>query len=378
MKMTKLLLCILSLLLTNPSHSQQPRQAVQKKPAANRRQPIRKQPMRRQPIRGNPAAARRQQPKKVPQQPAQVIQQKQPDQLTKAQESNISPVKTKYGMAIAQNKRDYQEDRFDQRRIIAIKNGDFFAIYDGHGGDKTSSYLQQNLAIYFTESLMRKPSVQEAFERAFFRAEFHALNQFDDGSTVIAVFIDEKNILHLAWVGDSRAVLEKNGAIDFATQDHKPNSKDEFDRIKKAGGTIQKDLVWRIYGLAISRSIGDKRLKDLGKDMIIAIPEYATIQLDSDNHFLILASDGLWDVISNQAAIDFVKNKLKTTSDLDAIAIDLQNEAIRLASGDNITICIIKLEIPKQVALAKKQEDLKKMPHASYWSRFWNWLRGKK
>jgi len=363
MKMRKILSCIISLSLISFVYPQQVRQRYAR---GQKRRPA-------PPARGQRAAARRQ-PAKV----VQKQQQKQPDQLAKAQEPKAPQVEASYGMATAQNKRPYQEDRFDQRRIIAIRTGDFFAIYDGHGGDKASSFLQKNLAQYFTESLLRKPSIQDAFGRAFFRADVHALHQFDDGSTVIAAFIDEKNILHLAWVGDSRAVLEKNGTIGFATQDHKPDRKDEKERIEKAGGIIQKHGVWRVNGLAVSRSIGDRRLKEMGKDHIIATPEYATIQLDSDNHFLILASDGLWDVVDNQTAINFVKNKLITTSDLNAIATALQNEAIKKGSEDNITICIIKLEIPKQVAIAKKQEALKKPANTSYWTRFWNWLRVKK
>lgn len=318
-------------------------------------------------MRRKPAAAARRQPAKVAQQ-----KQQQPDQLANAQEPKAPQVEASYGMATAQNKRPYQEDRFDQRRIIAIRTGDFFAIYDGHGGDKASSFLQKNLATYFTESILRNQSIQEAFGRAFFRADIHALHQFDDGSTVIAAFIDEKNILHLAWVGDSRAVLEKNGTVGFATQDHKPDSKDELARIKKAGGSIQKHGVWRINGLAISRSIGDRRLKEMGEGQIIAKPEYATIQLDADNHFLILASDGLWDVISNQAAIDFIKNKLITTSDLNTIATDLQNEAIKQGSEDNITIYVVTFEelmpvtpLKKPVSL-KKRTPVKKQPKAPY------------
>ncbi len=371
MKMIKILSCIISLSLISFVYPQQVKQRyvrAQKRRSAS-------------PARGQRAAAARKRPAKViqkqQQQLANIVQQ-QPNQLVKAQDLKVPQAKDNYGITTAQNKRAYQEDRFDQREIIAIRKGDFFAIYDGHGGDKASSFLQKNLATYFTESLLRKPSVEDAFGRAFFRAEMHALHQFDDGSTVIAAFIDEKNILHLAWVGDSRAVLEKNGTVGFATQDHKPDSKDEQDRIKKAGGTIQKHGVWRINGLAVSRSIGDRRLKEMGKDQIIAIPEYATMQLDADNHFLILASDGLWDVVSNQTAIDFVKKEFTTTSDLSAIATDLQNEAIKQGSEDNITICIIKLKGQKRVNLAKKQEALKEPANSSYWTRFWNWLRGKK
>lgn len=169
--------------------------------------------------------------------------------------------KTYYGMATAQNKRDYQEDRFTHALINAKNEGEFFAIYDGHGGDKVSSHLQKNLHLYFTECLTRKTTIKEAFECAFLKAENYALQHFNDGSTVVAVYIDKNNILHLAWVGDSRAVLEKNGTVDLAVKDHKPNRPDELNRIGLAGGKILKHGVWRINGLAISRSIGDRRSK---------------------------------------------------------------------------------------------------------------------
>ena len=135
--------------------------------------------------------------------------------------------------------------------------------------------------------------------------------------------------------------VRKNGSIDLVNEDHKPDSPKELDRIKKAGGTIQQQGVWRINGLAISRSIGDKPLKEMGKGQIIAIPEYTQMQLSPDNHFLIMASDGLWDVVDSQEAIDMVKNKLSARSNLNAITRDLQNEAIARGSQDNITVCVV-------------------------------------
>lgn len=67
----------------------------------------------------------------------------------------------------------------------------------------------------------------------------------------------------------------------------------------------------------------------------------------------------------NQEAVDFVKEKLKKSTDLNAIALDLQNEAIKRGSGDNITVCIVTFNEPK------------KIPTPSHFTRFWNWIRGK-
>lgn len=322
MKKTRILFCMLSLSIIS---------WVYPRAMKPRNSPIANAPMPNQ-----PAVIAPQQPlqnpninARTPQQPAVIAPQQQ------LQKQNI---KVNYGMATAQNKRDYQEDRFAYAKI---NNGDFFGVYDGHGGDKTSSFLGTNFHKYFITCLENKTLAdKKTFECAYENAENHVLKNFEDGATSVTAYINN-NTLQCAWTGDSRLVLEKNGSVDFVTQDHKPDNQNELDRIKKAGGTIVNQGVWRVNGLAISRSIGDRPLKEMGKGQIIAIPEYTQVQLSSDNHFLIIASDGLWDVIDSQEAIDTVKTKLSTRSNLNAIARDLQNEAIARGSQDNITVCVV-------------------------------------
>jgi serine/threonine protein phosphatase PrpC len=251
-----------------------------------------------------------------------------------------------YGMSTHQNKRPYQEDRFTHALVYG---NDFFAVYDGHGGDTTSSFLQNNLHKYFAEYRSDKSSIQTSFNIAFAKAEKYALGHLDDGSTAVVGFIDRYNQLHCAWVGDSRLVLEKNGGVGFATDDHKPDREDEKKRIVDAGGSVEHYGVWRVNGLAVSRSIGDKGCKKMGQGQIVAVPEYAKMQLSRDNHFMIIASDGLWDVMSNEDAVNLVKEefkdiKVKNTTALASVAQFLQNEAIKRGSGDNITVCIVHFD----------------------------------
>ncbi len=149
--------------------------------------------------------------------------------------------------------------------------------------------------------------------------------------------------MHCAWVGDSRAVLERSGKSYFFTDDHKPNRADEKERIEKAGGKVYWHGVWRANGLAVSRSIGDRKIKSkVGQ--VIATPEYADMQLNSDNHFLIIASDGLWDVVGSEEAVAMVKEGLDDKKSVDDVAEILQDEAIASGSGDNITVCVVKFD----------------------------------
>ena len=262
---------------------------------------------------------------------------------------NVNAVDLKYGVARDQNKRDYQEDRDVQvsiRTRHSKKIGSFFAVYDGHGGDKVSILLQKNLHFYFAQQLRRGKNEKEAFEYAFLKAERVALRKFSDGSTAVVAYVDSNDVLHCATTGDSRLVLDFN----FATRDHKPDRVDEKRRIEQAGGkvVIHEGDVPRVNGLAVSRSIGDRDLKKGFEEQIIADPEYARYQLTENNQFAIMASDGLWDVVANEQARTFVKNALQKNQSLDEIAKNLKNEAIKRGSGDNITIIIVQFDWSKQ------------------------------
>lgn len=252
----------------------------------------------------------------------------------------VAKLKITYGISTHQNKRPYQEDTFD---YADVAGGKFFAVYDGHGGAQVSSFLKDNMHTYFLQCLAGK-TIQQAFECTFARVEDYALNHYDDGSTAAVAYVDKDNVLHYAWTGDSRVVLECNGKACFATDDHKPDREDEKARIEKAGGVVWFHGVWRVNGLAVSRSIGDKKAKTGKEGQIIAIPEYAQKQLTSDNQFLIVASDGIWDTISNEEAVVMVAQGLQDKKSLDAIAQMLQNEAIAKGSKDNITVCVVEFD----------------------------------
>jgi protein phosphatase 1L len=259
-----------------------------------------------------------------------------------------------------QNRRDHQEDRSIHTSIRdrnRKKMGDFIAVYDGHGGDKASSLLQKKLHHYFNDCLIRRKKVKDAFESAFAKVEEEALKSFDDGSTAVVGYVDSKNILHAAWVGDSRLVVECNGKVAFATEDHKPDRPDERDRIENQSlGKVYMDGVWRVLGLAVSRSIGDRmhKMADQARKnggipgRVIASPEYMQYQLTSANSFAIVASDGLWDAVTNDQAVAIAKNALQANQSCNDAAHALKNEAIKRGSGDNITITVAKFDWNKK------------------------------
>ncbi|KAK8456000.1 hypothetical protein SEVIR_4G258100v4 [Setaria viridis] len=156
----------------------------------------------------------------------------------------------------------------------------------------------------------------------------------DAGSTAsTAILVGDR--LVVANVGDSRAVICRGGDAIAVSRDHKPDQTDERQRIEEAGGFVMWAGTWRVGGvLAVSRAFGDKLLKQY----VVADPEIKEEVVDSSLEFLILASDGLWDVVTNEEAVAMVKPIL----DSEQAAKRLLAEASQRGSADNITCVVVR------------------------------------
>ncbi|XP_022226748.2 protein phosphatase 1L [Drosophila obscura] len=158
------------------------------------------------------------------------------------------------------------------------------------------------------------------------------------GTTALIAIVHGTKLI-VANVGDSRGVMYDSRGIAIPLSfDHKPQQVRERKRIHDAGGFIAFRGVWRVAGvLATSRAMGDYPLKD--KNLVIATPDILTFELnDHKPHFLILASDGLWDIFSNEEACIFIQEHLKD-SDYGAKALTM--ESYKRGSVDNITVVVI-------------------------------------
>ena len=133
------------------------------------------------------------------------------------------------------------------------------------------------------------------------------------GCTAVCALVRD-GVLVVANAGDSRCVLSRQGRAVAMTEDHKPMDPIEYDRIVKAGGFVADG---RVNGsLNLSRALGDleyKQTKELPAEaqMVTAHPEVRSEKLVEGDEFLILACDGIWDVLTNQEAVDFVRKRLR-------------------------------------------------------------------
>ncbi len=175
-------------------------------------------------------------------------------------------------------------------------------------------------------------------------------------TAVVALIVG--NTIYVANAGDSRGVLCRKGAAVPLSFDHKPNDKGETDRIVGAGGFITSaNGHFRVNGnLNLSRSLGDLKYKQNKtlppeQQMITAQPDLLTETLCPGDEFIIMACDGVWDVMSNQQAVDFVRARLKQGKSPAQIAEEVFDYCIaddpkttRGIGGDNMTCIIICIE----------------------------------
>lgn len=257
------------------------------------------------------------------------------------------------GYSSFRGKRASMEDFFDVK--MSKMNGttvSFFGIFDGHGGSRAAEYLKQHLFV----NLMKHPQFMEDTKAAISETYKQTDKEFleaekdtfrDDGSTAsTAVLVG--NHLYVANVGDSRTVLSKAGKAIPLSEDHKPNRLDERKRIESAGGVVMWAGTWRVGGvLAMSRAFGNRMLKQY----VVAEPEIQEQEINEELELLVLASDGLWDVVSNEDAVTIARE----VEEPESAARKLTEIAFTRGSADNITCIVVKFHHDKAGGLQLEQ-----------------------
>lgn len=171
------------------------------------------------------------------------------------------------------------------------------------------------------------------------------------GSTACVSLI-QNNKLIVANAGDSRCVLSRKGQAYNLSRDHKPDLENEKERIIQAGGFIHAG---RVNGsLNLARAIGDMELKQNKflppeKQIITACPDINVVELCEDDEFLVLACDGVWDVMSSQEAVDFIREHINVEKNLSAVCEKVLDKCLApstaLGEGcDNMTIIVVQLK----------------------------------
>lgn len=271
----------------------------------------------------------------------------------------------------------------------------FFGVYDGHGGSQVAEYCRDRVhfalkdkleCIEDNEAEVRMTDTQQVqWEEVF----TYCFQKIDDevggrvsqsepggnsdelhgnlepvapetvGSTAVVALLCSSHII-VANCGDSRAVLYRGKEALALSNDHKPNREDEYARIEASGGKVIQWNGHRVFGvLAMSRSIGDRYLKP----WVIPEPEVMFVPRAREDECLILASDGLWDVMTNEEACEAARRRIllwhKKNGPIinrgqgvdpaaQAAAEYLSVLALQKGSKDNISVIVVDLKAQRK------------------------------
>lgn len=221
------------------------------------------------------------------------------------------------------------------------------ALFDGHGGHFVSDYLSRHLVRDLTHC-HRQEQITDVFTRTQRRmvANHYAETQ-DCGSTALVCrFRPSKRMLQTIHLGDSRAVLREQDSITVLTEDHKPESYEERMRLASEGQSVvwdREDRVYRVNGYSVSRAFGDASVPGISQQC-----ELSNRKVSKKARYIIVACDGLWDVMTAESACNYVDEWAKknvpeenqASQNRSNIAYLLAKKALELGSTDNVSIIL--------------------------------------
>ena len=231
----------------------------------------------------------------------------------------------------------------------------YFGIYDGHGGRNVAEFVRLHLHVNVEKELRVKGerSVEECLKAAFSITDMEAslTGEQASGSTAAVCVVRRqgpKRYVYSANCGDARAVLCHAGVAVRLSKDHKATDAQERVRIEAAGGFVVRKRVMGV--LAVARAFGDFVLKKF----VTAEPYTSTTKLDVMSHFIIIACDGVWDVLEDQEAVDLVVKHLGgvgagaagggfDTAKAKTAAQVLVDTSLAKGSTDNVTALVVFL-----------------------------------
>ena len=233
-----------------------------------------------------------------------------------------------------------QDNYFILNNINDNPNYIYMGVCDGHGkyGKEVSNFIINNLPQNLNQNIINNKIKYLTFEsinnlssiiiNSFIQTNNELINNpkintYLSGSTCVSILFTSRRLISIN-LGDSRCILGKFNGDKWQSKnlsrDHKPSEEDEKKRIISCGGRIDQNRdefgnsrgplrIWLkdedTPGLAVSRSFGDELAHKIG---VINEPEIEEYVFLSEDKFFILASDGLWEYISSEECVDFVKD----------------------------------------------------------------------
>lgn len=305
----------------------------------------------------------------------------------------------RWGIALTQGPRDSMED-IAQVKPSAPCSFLFASVFDGHGGDAAAQYLEEHFFNVVSDALKRQAGqfsvecsisqaedglccpieLQSAVAESFREADENLLKWLStsvkgdnarSGCTATTLLV-RPDVALVANVGDSRAVLSRRGKAMELTTEHRVWGKgttvtSETERIESAGGWVEDGRVCGV--LAVSRAFGDPEFKGTGlkallqrgvedefwtqefadsqiftEDPVTVVPDVFELSLQAGkDEVLIVATDGLWDVVSSQDAVNLTRAEFRRGGNAEEAAEKLMDAAVKRRTQDNVAVIVVDL-----------------------------------
>jgi len=244
----------------------------------------------------------------------------------------------------------------DYSSVVDHETGQhFFAVFDGHGGKDVAQYCSQRAPQVYFSVRNEHPdwNVTQVWTTTYSLLDKEiqdklAIEDADcEGATSTTIHLqladNGKLQLSVANVGDSKAILLDDNDVRVLTETHRPTTENEEKRVKAEGGRITGERNKRLNGrLAVTRALGDHLMKKTTKGLISVPFVQDTITVnDANNNVLVVASDGLWDVVPESLITHTVRTSAESAQ---GIAEKLKGLALQHRSMDNIAIVVIKMK----------------------------------
>ncbi|OHT10744.1 protein phosphatase 2C [Tritrichomonas foetus] len=258
------------------------------------------------------------------------------DQRAKTTENAETAAKTELfrsGHAEMIGRRPNMEDVSILLNDVPEKGSMLFGLFDGHGGREAAEFASSNLPKAIQDRLKATSRFDDAYTAAFRSLQMDMKPWCVYVGTTAVVAVIDGSTLTVANVGDSRCVLCRDGKAVRLSVDHKPDLPEETAYIQSKGGFVRDGRVGGM--LAVSRALGDGFLGDA----VNPTPFIRRVELTEDDAFLILACDGVWDVMTDQEACELVAPEIDPLQ----AAKKLRDQAFERNSLDNISVIVVFL-----------------------------------
>ena len=223
--------------------------------------------------------------------------------------------------------------------FIPEKKYSLFGIFDGHGGNDVVKYIKNRLPEIIKANITKNDnydSIENNLTSSFNKID-EELKFYDSehtGSTA-TILLFQDNIVYCANVGDSTAFIVYDNFIKKISIDHKCTDPKEEERILLSGGKITKN---RVMGqLVLSRCLGDLYCKKYG---VSNIPDISVNKLEENVKYVVVASDGVWDVVKENELLQLSKNR----KNAEGFCKDLVKLAIDKDTKDNVSCIVISFD----------------------------------